>query len=335
MQQTTDSAARTTAQTPALTAVPERPALAPWFRVARGEDQLLLEHGGTVISFDGRAAGLLLPSLLPLLDGSHTVHDIVEKLGEAVAPATRKALELLSERGALLEGRQPSRDAGPASDSAVFVGALGRVAPDEALARLSKTRVAVGGSSTVARALVRVLSEAGLANVQRVELDDAETRAELLIAAPGPDELTMLRSLNERLLDRKAPWLQVLPHDGRIVAIGPVFVPGVSACYACYRVRRGAGSGCEEDIELVENTPPRAGAPSPITMIAAGIAGILALRWLGAEDPTLPGRCYSLETDAVLRLHHDVVLRVPRCPACGAGGASMPTPWFNAKAFDA
>lgn len=324
-----------TERTAALATVPERPALAPWFRVRHGEDRLLLEHGGTVISFDGKAAGLLLPSLLPLLDGSHTVHEIVETLGAAVAPATRKALELLNERGTLLEGPQPSRDGGPEVEAAVFVAAFGWVPPAEALARLSGSRVAIGGHGPVATELLRALSSVGLESAQAVEIDDPTVEAELLIVAPAVDELERLRSVNERQLQRNAPWLQVLPNDGRMVAIGPVFVPGVSACHACYRIRRAAGSGFEDEFELVESTQPNAGSPSPVTMVAAGIAGMLALRWLGGRDPTLPGRFYSLETGVLLGLRHHLVLRVPRCPACGAADAPMPSPWFNVRAPDA
>jgi bacteriocin biosynthesis cyclodehydratase domain-containing protein len=335
VQPTTYSAAQVTEPTAVLRAVPERPALAPWLRVLQGEERLLLEHGGTVISFDGKAAGLLLPSLLPLLDGSHTVRDIVETLGAAVAPATRNALELLNERGALLEGPQPSAGGGPTSDAAVFVAALGWAPPPEALARLSSSRVVVSGNSSVALELLRALTATGLRSVKAVDVDDRSVEAELMIAAPAADELQVLRSLNERRLEAKAPWLQVLPNDGRIVAIGPLFVPGVSACHVCYRIRRGAGSGFEDDFELVDGTEPKAGSPSPISTVAAGIAGILALRWLAGRDPTLPGRFYSLETGVVLGLRNHLVLRVPRCPACGVGDAAMPSPWFNVKAPDA
>ena len=324
-----------TEPTAELTPIPERPALAPWFRVVPDEDRLLLEHAGTVISFDGRAAGLLLPSLLPLLDGSRTVDDIVRRLGTAVAPATLRALELLGRKGALLDGPQPSRETGSGSEAAVFVASLGWASPAEALARLSRSRIAIGGRSGTARALVDVLAGQGVEELETVEIDHPAPRADLLIAAPTGDELAALSSLNERQLARNSPWLQVLPNDGRMVAIGPLFVPGTSACHLCYRIRRGAGSGFDEDFELVERTPPNAGSPSPLTTAAAGVAAILALRWLGDRDPTLPGRFYSLETGHVLGLDQHLVLRVPRCPACGTADIAMPSPWFDVKALDA
>jgi bacteriocin biosynthesis cyclodehydratase domain-containing protein len=296
---------------------------------------LLLEHGGTVIQFEGRAAELLLPSLLPLLDGSRTVQDIVEALGVAVAPATRKAIMLLNERGALLDGPQPAPNGEPRSEAAVAVASLGWVPPAEALARLSRSRVAVSGRGEAAQGVVHVLAATGLEDVRTVDIDDLHPRADLVIAAPSGDELPELRSVNERQLDRGAPWLQVLPNDGRMVAIGPVFVPEVSACHTCYLIRRAASSGFEDDFELVDSAPPNAGSASPMTMVAAGIAGILALRWLAAGDPTLPGRFYSLETGVVLGLRQHRVLRVPRCPACGTGDVAMPSPWFEVKALDA
>ena len=262
------------------------------------------------------------------------MQDIVDTLGEAIAPATRNALDLLNDKGALLDGPQPARTDGPPSDAAIFTAALGGNSPAEALAALAGGRIAVTGSNTAAMEIVRLLEATGLVGERALDLEDPAGRPDLLIAAPGPDELEHLFSINERCLQLDAPWLQVLPNDGRMVAIGPLFVPGVSGCHVCYRIRRGACSGFEDVFERVETVPPKAGSPPPVVAIAAGIAVTLALRWLAAGDPTLPGRFYTLETGVVLGLGYHQLLRVPRCPACGAGDAPMPTPWFNEKARD-
>lgn len=316
-------------------AIPERPALSPWFRLLPGDDRLLLEHGGTVVTFDGKAAGLLLPSLLSLLDGTRTVPDIVDSLGTAIAPATRHALELLNEKGALFDGPQPAHDGSSANDAAIFAASLAGTAPAEALATLVRARVAVGGAGPAAGEIARILAAAGIRSVRAVDLEEAFDDNELLIAAPGYDELEALHVVNERRLELDAPWLQVLPNDGRIIAVGPVFLPGTTGCHRCYRLRRAACSGFEDDFDGIAAVPPRAGSPAPLTVIAAGIAGVLALRWLALADPTLPGRFYTLHTGVVLGLDYHRLLRVPRCPDCGAGGTPMPSPWFDQKACDA
>lgn len=312
--------------------LPERPALSPWFRLLSGDGQLLLEHGGTVIAFDGKAADILLPSLLSLLDGRRSVDEIVGTLGEAVAPATRNALELLNDKGALLDGPQPSRIDGALAEAAIFTTALTGGSPADAHKTLSASRIAIAGTSPVAAEVERILARTGFEHVRRADIEDHGDKSEFLIAAPWDDELAHLHSINTRRLEQNAPWLPLLPSDGHLAVIGPLMVPGVSGCHACYRLRRGACSGFEADFERIDSIPPRAGSPSALCAVAAGLAGLLTLRWLGANDSTLPGSYYSIETGVVLGLGHGRLLRVPRCPACGAGGAPMPSPWFNAKA---
>ena len=41
--------------------IPERPALAPWCRVVSDRGRLLVEHGETVVTFEGGGAAKLLP----------------------------------------------------------------------------------------------------------------------------------------------------------------------------------------------------------------------------------------------------------------------------------
>ena len=67
-------------------------------------DGMLLEHGGSVIAFSGAAARRLLPALLPLLDGTRSVDEIVEIVGPPVAAAVENALELLADQGLLTQG---------------------------------------------------------------------------------------------------------------------------------------------------------------------------------------------------------------------------------------
>jgi bacteriocin biosynthesis cyclodehydratase domain-containing protein len=312
--------------------VPERPALAPWYRLVATDGRLLLEHGGSVIAFDGKAASLLLPSLISLLDGSRTVDEIVDAIGATVAPATHRALTLLAEKGALLDGRQPSAGDAPASQAAVFAAGMGGPTPAQTLATLSAADVSVGGTSSAAEEVARILETTGLRSVRTVEMCEAGDVDGLLLAAPNEEERAELPSINARRLELMQPWLQILPHDGRFVVIGPLFAPPVSACHMCYRLRKGACSGFENDFDAVDRGRVRAASPPPLVAVAGGIAAVLALRWLAWADPTLPGRFYTLETGTVLGLGYHKALRVPRCPSCGIGSAPMPTPWFNEKA---
>jgi bacteriocin biosynthesis cyclodehydratase domain-containing protein len=78
----------------------------------------------------------------------------------------------------------------------------------------------------------------------------------------------------------------------------------------------------------VEKSPPRAPSPLPLAAIAGALAALVALRWLATGEPTLPGRFYALDVGTILRLSHEHLLRVPRCPACGPPPRAVPSPWF-------
>jgi bacteriocin biosynthesis cyclodehydratase domain-containing protein len=300
-----------------------RPLLAPWYRPVRQHDRLLFEHAGTLVELEGGAVHTLMPSLLPLLDGDHTVGEIVEALGRKVEPSVRKALAQLDEHGLLTDGPAVEGDAAPACYVAV---ACPGATPASALEALSGSRVAVTGSSRLTTELARLLGSAGIAT-DRVD-DASRTGASLVVAAPSPTETAMLTALNERRLHDGIPWVQVLPDDGRFTAVGPLFVPGQTACYQCFLIRRAATSGFESEFPLVDAHPVRASTPEPIGTIAAGLAALICIRWLGARDPTLPGWLYAFESRATPTLTRHRVLRVPRCSTCGAP-PPPPNPWFK------
>ncbi len=311
--------------------LPERPALAPWCRLVEDDSRVLVEHGGTLVTLEGVAARALLPRLLPLLDGTRTRDDLAGALGHAAAPAVDNALALLAEHQLLVDGPALDEDR-PAAPAATFAAAVaGSTAPAAALDALESARVAVLGSGPTARELARLLSVSG-SRVETLSRDREPAAGSFVVAAPEHDEVDALPGLNALALRRRDPWLQVLPFDGRFVIAGPVFVPEASACHACFVTRRAAASGYDEDFDVVERTPCRAPLPAPLVSVAAGLAALLAVRWLTTADPTLPGRFYALEAATVIGLRFDRLLRVPRCAACGPHVQAVPSPWFETAA---
>jgi bacteriocin biosynthesis cyclodehydratase domain-containing protein len=314
----------------ALDAVPVRPALAPWCRLVEDRGRVLVEHGGTVVTLEGRAATALLPRLLPLLDGTRTTAEIAEALGQVAGPAVSKALSLLADNGLLVEGPLvPPDDA--RTETATFAACVtGRTTQAAARERLAAARVAVLGSGAVGREIRRLQRQSGVGWVHVFPADSPPPEVSLVVAAPSRTEVPALERLNELALERGQPWLQVLPYDGRFVVAGPLFLPGVSACRACWLTRRAACSGYEDDFELVERQPARAPSSAPVVALGAALATVLAVRWLTTADPGLPGRYYALETRAIMHLRFDHLLRVPRCATCGPPKSGVPSPWFEA-----
>jgi bacteriocin biosynthesis cyclodehydratase domain-containing protein len=302
----------------------DRPHLAPWYRIADLGDALAVEHGQAVVRLDGAAARKLVPRLLPLLDGTRTVDEIVECLGERIRPAVEHALQVLAERRLLLEG--PSQPDGEHT-VARFLAALVRKPEAELGGALAAARVAVAGAGPMAAEAVRALRGAGVGEVVRADWT-AVPACDLAVAAPAPEEVDRLGSWNRSALAARTTWLQLLPFDGRFAAVGPLFVPYETCCHACYRLRRRANVPYPTEFESVESVPTAAATPPPLQAAIAGLGALVAARWLAAADPALPGRLYALDVRQVpeLTVHH--VYRVPRCSAC-ARLEVRPLPWFK------
>ncbi len=310
--------------------LPERPRLHPWCRLVRDGSRCLVEHGGTVVTFEGRAVETLLPRLLPLLDGTRTVDDLSCELGDRISPAIEHALSLLGSNRLLVEGADVDGAAEELTAAAAFAVAVTRRSTEESAARcITESHVTVLGAGGGAAEVSRQLRQMGVGRVTLGPVDSEPAEEAFVVAAPASDELTFLGRLNERALERRVPWLQLLPFDGRTVVAGPLFLPGESACRTCFVLRRGACSGYEDDFDLVEREPVRVSAPAALASIGAGLAALIALRWIASADPTLPGRFYALDSGSILRLSHDQLLRVPRCHACGPPRRAAPSPWFE------
>jgi bacteriocin biosynthesis cyclodehydratase domain-containing protein len=176
-----------------------------------------------------------------------------------------------------------------------------------------------------------VLTACGVA-AEPAGLDADAGPATLTVVAPGGAELGLLAQVNETHLRSGQPWLQVLPSDGDAAMAGPLFVPGESACGRCFVLRRGANSGYEDEFDAIAAGPPRAGHPAALTSILAGLAAMLALRWLACADPTIPGVLYAIEVGTPIALSRHRVLRVPRCDACGVSTSAPRNPWHKAAA---
>lgn len=314
--------------------VPERPLLKPWYRLASGDGRTVLEHAHTAIVFEGRATERLLPALLPLLDGGHSVADLVASLGEPVAPAVHNALELLARHGVLTDGAERRATCRAVEETACLLSALspGGQSPARVAEALGVSVVTVVGSGAVAEHVARLLRLGGVGELERGALDGPATRGRLAVVVPDTAEVARVPQWNETALEARAPWLAVLPFDGRFAAVGPLFVPGETACYECYRIRRASNLAYPEEFWELEREPRPAPEAPPLVAAVAGLAALLALRWLVDADASLPGMLAAFEPAGVPTLSAHHVYRVPRCPACSdAETVALGAPWFDGE----
>jgi bacteriocin biosynthesis cyclodehydratase domain-containing protein len=306
-------------------AVPERPLLAPWYRLVEDGDRLLLEHARSVVVLEGAAVRTLLPELLPLLDGSRTRAELGDALGSAVRPAVDQALELLAGHALLVEG-------GEARAPAVALAAAYGLAPAEAEERLARARVAVVGESGTGADVARLLRRSGVGSVERRDWERTWD-GDLAVVAPGAEEIPRLVDWNTVALELGMRWLPVRPFDGALAAVGPLVVPGESPCHDCVVVRMAALVPYGRDFAAIERTPVAVDPMPPFESLLAAVAAQIALGWVGGHDTRLPGVVHLVEAGPPLVLSTHTVLKVPRCPSCSrAERLAPPNPWHEAAA---
>lgn len=309
--------------------VPERPRLRPWYRVAFDSNRAVLEHGGAVVVFTGAAASVLLPALLPLLDGTRTIGELVQLVGRPVAPAIENALQLLAEHGLLTSGGR--LDPGERRTAVEAVAGAGSIELDAGiLERLSSSRVTVLGADEPAEALARLLHRSCIDSIDRTR--DQAHEADLVVVLPD-SEPALLEDWNVEALERGTTWIPVGEFDGRTVVIGPLVVPGETACHSCATIRRASTSGCASDLATVRRMQPKEVVPPWLQPLVAGLAAHQIVRWLAVRDPQVPGLLTTVEVSPELAIGTHPVLRVPRCPSCSrAGRFASPMPWHEVKA---
>lgn len=311
-------------------AVPERPFLAPWYRIAASEQKLVVEYGQRVVCLEGRAAERLLPALLPLLDGTRTIEEVVEIVGAPARAAVEHAVEELAAHGVLADGPPlPDDLPRPLAGTVELLASLkpaGRPLGETAEA-LTRASVAIAGSGSGAVEIARLLRLSGV-SVERV--DAVEGGWDLTVCAPSAPELPHFGDWNAQALEAGAPWLQVLPFDGRYAALGPLYLPGDTCCYECFQRRRAANVDFGQELRLLEHAPAAYPAAPAVDSVVAGLAALLVLRWLILGDHYVPGAFYAFEPGAPLGLSLHHVHRVPRCPACSGLGDTAPRlPWYK------
>ncbi|MDR7469662.1 MAG: TOMM precursor leader peptide-binding protein [Armatimonadota bacterium] len=288
-----------------------------------------------MVAFEGKAVERLLPILLPLLDGTRTVDQIERYLGETASPAARQALCLLQEHDLLADG--PAPEPGIPStvrETVYFLTSQAGSAPLAAhLETLQERSVTVVGSSRLAVEVARLLRLAGLWEVGETSWDAdgvAAAPPDLTIVAPSGAELPRLARWNCRALEEQRTWLQVLPFDGAFATVGPLYVPGETCCYQCFRLRRAATVAYREEFLALDDAPAPYPSPPPLEGLVAGLAALLALRWVTRRDPSLPGRFCAVEVGFDVRISHHTVYRVARCDVCSPGEqAASPLPWYE------
>ncbi len=140
--------------------------------------------------------------------------------------------------------------------------------------------------------------------------------------SPAP---ALLEAFNEAALQTKTVWLRGQVYRGEGI-VGPVVIPGQSACYKCFELRRNANLSNYEEVMQFESRlkeMPQIRTDSntlrPIAALTASLLALEALRILsGVSHPQLVAKYIRLDFRSFDFAPHRF-LRLPNCPACGYG----------------
>ena len=285
--------------------------------------------------FGGKAAAEFLPHLLSLLDGKRTLSEIHGAFDPSLEGAVDAALSGLNANRLLLDGSLLDLEHRDDPDAALFFEAnvYGGEGIADARRILRESVVGLIGNSSVAAEAARLLREGGVGRLITMDWNAGEdelAQTHAIVALPSNDETPLLRSFNERAVRARATWVPVLPYDGQSLVVGPWIVPGDTACFACYELRRGAASGYADEYDVVHASPANLPGFSSLDACAAGALTMQVFAWLLRRDPNLPGRFLAFEFASGFATSTHDVLKVPRCSVCSiAGRRGSPMPWHE------
>jgi oxazoline/thiazoline synthase len=242
--------------------------------------------------------GEVFGSLLPLLDGSHSVDMLLDNVGGSHPEAEiLYALELLERNGGIVEGTAYSALPRPSYWSA-----------REGIPR--KCCIEIVNYSVENPALFeQLLKEQGL----------YDPSGEPFLIVWVDDYLDpILTKHNQMALAAGTPWMIAKP-AGTIVWLGPILQPGSTACWECLadrlrlnrRVLRFVERRSSKEVRL-----PLTMSPATRSLAASLIVTELG-EWLSGEiDPAARASLMTFDTVSRSFESHPVIRR-PQCHACG------------------
>ncbi|HEY9853367.1 MAG TPA: TOMM precursor leader peptide-binding protein, partial [Leptolyngbyaceae cyanobacterium] len=246
-----------------------RPRFKTQFRVeiVEGEGTFFLSENGSIFLSDR-----IYQSICPLLDGNHTVDEIVDRLQEELPAAyIYYALMELEHNGYLIENETILPE-----NIIVFVEHL-NVNIKDAYHRWQETKVRVKAlGSLSASDFISILNSL---HIQVAE--DANFEIVLTDDYLRPE----LAEINRENQMRSRPWMLVKP-IGTSLWIGPIFHTPQTACWECLSQRLEGNRPIEKFIQRRRNTlspllltPPLADLPST-QQTALTMAATELLKWI-------------------------------------------------------
>lgn len=283
----------------------ERPAFKHFFHVEVVENQdvvfLVAEHTHRILT------GRVCRHLAPLLNGQHTVSEIIDQVaGKVTATEVYFMVQQLAAGGLLVEG-----NGSIPSQEAAFWQLLG------ADAHTAATRLNQGVASL--RLVGKVAADPLLASLNDLQIGVAEEG--VLDVVLTDDYLREeVEEINEQAVASGRPWL-LAKLVGNIAWIGPLFTPPDSACWACLAQRLNGNRQVESYImgKRGQTTPlpTSVAAIDSVVHMAAHMAATEIARWLAQGQNDLLRNQVVTYDSVTAEMQRHVLVRRPQCPVCG------------------
>jgi len=258
--------------------------------------------------------GSLYQRLAALIDGQHTVNDIVQLMQQHASIAEiYYALMLLEKQGYLIENDEQLPTA-----VAAFYDTLNA---DTAAHRLQTTKVAVHAVGAITTApFISALESLPI---------QVEAEGDIDIVLTDDYLQDALEVFNQKALQSQRPWMLVKP-VGSTIWIGPLFQPGKTACWECLAQRLRSNRPIDSFIQRRKkiSTPfPTSISSLPSTLqIALNLATTEIAKWIVCgENKNLEGILVTFDTLSLKTRNHILIHR-PQCPHCGTLTTQSPKP---------
>ncbi len=326
--------------------LPKNPRLAPWISLVNlGDDRIQLRGAEFSFTLRHKLFVEVLQGIHPMLDGAHTLDEIVSSGGPKFLPTTITfLLKILRANGALQEGSVEasssltSEDLHKLEPQIQFLSHL-TTDPVNTLALMQESRIAVMGSTSIKTWIKEAFVVTGFTPLLDIEIPNIKLAEDLqpsrktlvnqlkdvdyLIACHDSIGHSFFEGINALCLETGIRWMHV-SIEGTTGLMGPTFIPHQSACYACYEGRCASNVPDLESERIYKSQQGSGnnneGIYDPLWSILAGQTALEVARALtGFSPPQTIGRLYEFKVTTPLVAGHDV-FRLPRCSVCNARG---------------
>lgn len=288
---------------------------------------------GPVFSLSDDGGDGELARLVGLLDGSHSIAEVLARFDDDDHGAVVGVLRQLEERRIVYDAAE---DAGPepagdvaasnwyvsdadleaidASVTVVAAGDVGSILLDDLLATgvSAVTVVRAGGATVGDRDDDRVETVDRSAADLRTRLAESDVAA-VVADRPAPEQFD---AVNRAAHEVGTPFVagQLCGYDG---LVGPMVLPGESSCYECFVGRRDANLPAPDEFRAFQATAERPGpSVSAFARVVEGLVTVDLLNYLSYGLGFTVGRVLHYDF-SYLRVEGNEVLRLPRCDVCG------------------